>query len=319
MTSSEGLSSAVHTVAVLILDRVLTFDLGIPLLVFNALPDEYQVVLCTPEPGVVPTYEGFSLNISDGLDAATRADTLIVPGYDLDRPLPQAALRALRRARAEGTRLVSICTGAFALAEAGLLDGLTATTHWREAERLAERYRAVTVDRDVLYVDEGQILTSAGASAGVDLCLHLVGRDHGAAVANSVARLAVAAPHRTGGQSQYIERSVPHTSGQSLAATREWALHNIAGPLSVRRLADHASLSERTFARHFVEETGMPPLQWLLTARIDLAKHLLETGDHGVDEVARRVGLGTAANLRLRFRRATGTSPSSYRRTFTRR
>ncbi|TJZ59155.1 helix-turn-helix domain-containing protein [Streptomyces piniterrae] len=317
--SSTPPATAAHNLAVLVLDGVVTFDLGVPLLVFGAMPDDYRTALCTSEPGTVASLDGFSLSVSHGLDTLVRADTVVVPGYDLDRRVPAATLQALRQAHANGARMVSICSGAFALAEAGLLDGLSATTHWHAADRLARDHPAVTVDPDVLYIDHGQVLTSAGASAGLDLCLHLIRRDHGAAAANAVARIAVAAPHRTGGQSQYIKRSIPQTSGQSLARTREWALHHLGEPLPIRRLAQHAALSERTFARRFVEEAGVSPVQWLLTARIDLAKQLLESGDHSIDEVARRVGLGTAANLRARFHKATGTSPSVYRRAFTRR
>ncbi|MCG8920417.1 helix-turn-helix domain-containing protein [Actinokineospora sp. PR83] len=311
--------TGVDDIAVLALDGVVTFDLGVPLLVFGALPDRYRLTLCAPEPGAVPTIDGFSLGVDRGLDELVRAGTVVVPGYDVDRPVPPAALRALLRAHAAGTRLVAICSGVFALAEAGLLDGLTVTTHWRAADLLTRRHPAVTVDPDVLYVDNGQVLTSAGASAGLDLCLHVVRRDHGAAVANTAARFAVAAPHRAGGQSQYIKHSMPQTSGQSLARTREWALRHLGDDLSVRRLAEHAALSERTFARRFVEEAGVSPAQWLLVARIDLAKHLLESGHSGIDEIARRVGLGTAANFRARFRKATGTSPTAYRQVFRQR
>ncbi|MHA6764028.1 GlxA family transcriptional regulator [Streptacidiphilus sp. PAMC 29251] len=311
-----SLAHPVTNIAVLVLDGVVTFDLGVPLLVFGSLPDRYRITLCAPEPGAVPSVDGFSLSIDRGLSQLARADTLVVPGYDLDRPVPASALLALRRVHRAGVRIVSICSGVFALAEAGLLDGLTVTTHWRTAERLARSHPAVTVDPDVLYLDHGQILTSAGASAGLDLCLHVVRRDYGAAAANTAARLAVAAPHRIGGQSQYIKQSVPHTSGQSLARTREWALHHLGESLPVRRLAEHAALSERTFARRFVEEAGVSPTQWLLTARIDLAKQLLESGDSGIDEVARRAGFGSAANFRARFSKATGTSPTAYRRTF---
>lgn len=316
MVSPARPDTAVRNVAVLALNGVVTFDLGVPLLVFGALPDRYRITVCAPEPGPVPTFDGFSLGAERGLEELDRCHTLVVPGYDLDRPLPTAALLALRRAHTAGVRMVSICSGVFALAEAGLLNGLTVTTHWRAADHLARGYPDVTVAPDVLYFDHGQILTSAGASAGIDLCLHIVRRDHGAATANAAARLAVAAPHRVGGQSQYIKRSIPHTSGQSLTRTRDWALRHLSEELPVRRLAKHAGLSERTFARRFVEEAGVSPTQWLLTARIDLAKHLLESCDHSIDEVARRAGLGTAANLRARFRKATATSPTAYRKTF---
>lgn len=318
MKSPVRASTAASNLAVLVLDGVVTFDLGVPLLVFGSLPDHYRVTLCTTDPGPVPSADGFSLHVGRGLDELVRADTLIVPGYDLDRPVPETALLALRRAHAAGVRMVSICSGAFALAEAGLLDGLTVTTHWQVADRLARKHPAVTVDPDVLYLDRDQVLTSAGASAGIDLCLHVIRGDYGADAANTAARFAVAAPHRIGGQSQYIKRSVPQASGQSLARTREWALRHLGEALPVRRLAQHAALSERTLARRFVEEVGVSPTQWLLTARIDLAKQLLESGDDSIDEVARRVGLGTAANLRARFRKVTGTSPTVYRRTFSR-
>ena len=305
-----------HHLAVLVLAGVVTFDLGVPLLVFGSLPGHYRLTLCASEPGAVLSSDGYSLNVERGLDELDRADTVVVPGYDLDRPIPAAAVEALRRAHAGGARMVSICSGAFALAEAGLLDGLTVTTHWRAADLLARRHPAVTVNPDVLYLDHGQVLTSAGASAGLDLCLHVVRLDHGAVAANTAARLAVAAPHRAGGQNQFIKRAMPPTSGRSLARTREWALRHLGEELPVPRLAKHAAMSERTFARRFVEEAGVSPTQWLLAARIDLAKQLLESGDTGIDEIARRVGLGTPANFRARFRKATGTSPTAYHRTF---
>lgn len=229
------------------------------------------------------------------------------------RPGPAAALRALRQAHARGVRMVSICSGVFALAEAGLLDGLTVTTNWRAADLLARRHPEVTVNPDVLYLDHGQILTSAGASAGLDLCLHVVRRDHGALTANTAARFAVAAPHRVGGRNQCIKRATPQ---RPLARTREWALRRLGEELPVPGLARHAAMSERTFARRFVEEVGVSPTRWLPAARIDLARQLLESGDTGIDEIARRVGLGTTANFRARFRKATGTSPTAYRRTF---
>ncbi|WP_410608219.1 GlxA family transcriptional regulator [Amycolatopsis sp. lyj-109] len=303
-------------IAVLILDGVVTFDLGVPLLVFGSLPEHYKLTLCAPDLGAVLSSDGYSLHVGHGLDELARADTVVVPGYDLDRPIPAAASTALRRAHAAGVRMVSICSGVFALAEAGLLDGLTVTTHWRAAELLTRKHPKVTVNPDVLYLDHGQLLTSAGASAGIDLCLYVVRRDHGAVAANTAARLAVAAPHRAGGQAQYIERAIPQTSGRSLARTREWALRNLGEDLSVSRLASHAAMSERTFARRFVEEAGVSPTQWLLAARLDLAKQLLESGATGIDEIARRVGLGSPANFRARFRKATGTSPTAYRRTF---
>ncbi|MFB4316981.1 helix-turn-helix domain-containing protein [Actinomadura sp. 21ATH] len=307
---------ATHRVAVLALDRVIPFDLGIPMLVFADL-EPYRTTLCAASPGDVATAAGFTMRVDRGPDAARRADTIIVPGYEAAGPPAPPVLDLLARAHDRGARVVSICTGAFALAAAGLLDGRRATTHWRHAGRLAAEFPRVRVDRDALYVDEGTVLTSAGVSAGIDLCLHIVRSDLGARVANDVAREIVAAPHRGGGQSQYIRRSVPPERGTSLAATRDWALERLRHPLTVADLARHAGVSERTLARRFVAETGVPPLRWLLAARVDLARELLERGDLSVAQIADRTGLGTVANLRTHFRRLVGTSPADYRRTFT--
>jgi transcriptional regulator GlxA family with amidase domain len=235
---------------------------------------------------------------------------------DHSRAFSDDVLDALRHVHRQRRRVVSICTGAFVLAAAGLLDGLSATTHWRDVDELARRYRQVTVDRNVLYVDSGNILTSAGVASGIDLCLHIVRRDLGAAAANRLARAIVAAPHRDGGQTQFIEAPLGSSEG-SLAATRSWALDHLDQPLAVRDLARRAAVSERTIARRFVDETGLPPLQWLLSVRIQHARELLETADLSVDRVAQRCGLGTAANLRLHFRRVVGTTPTAYRRAFT--
>ncbi|GAA3209880.1 GlxA family transcriptional regulator [Actinocorallia longicatena] len=308
---------AVHRVAVLALEGVVPFDLGIPLLVFGRRESTpYRTTLCAEAPGEVRTAAGFTMRVDSGLHVARRADTIIVPGYALDaRPSPAVA-DALARAHDRGRRIVSICTGAFALAAAGVLDGREATTHWRYADRLAGEFPRVRVSRDALYVDGGAVLTSAGFSAGIDLCLHIVRTDCGSRVANDIARDIVAAPHRGGGQSQYIERSVPPEHGSPLAATRAWALGRLQSPLTVADLARHAGLSDRTLARRFVAETGLPPLQWLLTARIDLARELLEHEELSVEQIASRCGLGTVANLRTHFRRLVGTSPSDYRRTF---
>jgi AraC family transcriptional regulator, transcriptional activator FtrA len=212
--------------------------------------------------------------------------------------------------------VASICTGAFVLAQAGLLDGRRATTHWAYAERLAERYPAVTVNPGVLYVDEGDVLTSAGVAAGIDLCLHLVRRDHGAEVANAVARRIVVAPHRDGGQAQFVEAPLPVGEGRGLEATRAWAARRLREPLTVAAMARHAACSERTFARRFRAETGTTPLQWLLGQRVLHARRLLEATDLPVEDVADAAGFGTAASLRSHFRRATATTPLAYRRTF---
>ncbi|GAB2592930.1 helix-turn-helix domain-containing protein [Streptomyces capparidis] len=310
---------APHRVAVLALDGVLPLDLGIPAQVFTALPGwPYEMTLCGRSAGPVPTAAGFAVTVAAGLEAVRSADTVVVPGYTPHlREVPAAVLDALADAHARGRRLVSVCTGAFALAAAGVLDGCTATTHWLYADDLAARHPRVTVDPRVLYVDEGRVLTSAGVAAGIDLCLHLVRRDLGARTANQVARALVAAPHRDGGQAQYIRRPLAAaTDGASLAATRAWALARLHEPLTVRRLAVHAHMAPRTFARRFLAETGTTPLQWLLAARLDRARELLEGTGLTVDQVAERCGLGSPSNLRLHFRRALGTSPTAYRSAF---
>ncbi|TDC13424.1 helix-turn-helix domain-containing protein [Streptomyces sp. 8K308] len=308
---------AVHRVAVLALHRVVPFDLGIPTLVFAQRPSTpYRMTLCAENPGEVTTATGFTVRVDGGLTVARRADTIIVPGYALQSRPTQEVLSLLARAHDRGKRIVSICTGAFALAAAGVLDGRQATTHWRHADRLAEEYPQVLVNRDVLYVDEGTVLTSAGVAAGIDLCLHIVRTDLGSRIANDLARDIIAAPHRSGGQSQFIQRIVPPERGISLAATRAWALSRLQRPLTVADLARHAGVSERTLARRFVAETGMSALQWLLAARIDLARELLERGDLSIEQIADRCGIGTTANLRTHFRRLVGTSPADYRRTF---
>ncbi|MGK4580244.1 GlxA family transcriptional regulator [Kitasatospora sp. HPMI-4] len=306
----------VHRVAVLALDGVTPLDLAIPTQIFNARPETpYEMTVCALD-AKVTTSAGFALIADGGLEQVRAADTVIVPGCEPIPRVPDAALDALAEARDRGRRVVSICTGAFALAAAGVLDGLHATTHWKHIEELERDFPAITVDRDVLYVDEGDVLTSAGVCCGIDLCLHIVRRDLGAVVANQIARGLVAAPHRDGGQAQYVPAPVAVTGEASLSTTRGWALQRLEEPLSLPVLARHAGLSQRTFIRRFAEETGTTPLRWLLNARISRARELLETTDHPVDRVARDCGLGTAANLRLHFRRALDTTPTAYRRTF---
>ncbi|GAA0622657.1 helix-turn-helix domain-containing protein [Kutzneria viridogrisea] len=307
---------AVHRVAVLVLDGVTPLDLGIPTQIFNARPETpYEMTVCALD-SKVATNAGFTLVADGGLKQVRAADTVIVPGFAPVLRPPQAALDVLAEVRDQGRRVVSICTGAFALAAAGVLDGMHATTHWQHIEDLERDFPAVAVDRDVLYVDEGDVLTSAGVCCGIDLCLHLVRRDLGAAVANQIARGLVAAPHREGGQAQYVPAPVAVAGDASLASTRGWALQRLDESLTLRVLAKHAGISQRTFMRRFTEETGTTPLQWLLNARLSRARELLETTDHSVDRVARDCGLGTAANLRLHFRRALDTTPTAYRRTF---
>lgn len=307
-----------HRVAVLALPGVLALDYGIPVQAFGTWRDgPYVLTVCTDVPGPVPVEAGPALLIEHGLDVLKRADTIVVPG--LARPGPPSAevLGALTAAAGRGARLVSICTGAFALAAAGVLDGRRATTHWAYAARLAREYPAVTVEPRSLYVDEGSVLTSAGVAAGIDLCLHIIRTDVGAAAANQCARNMVAAPHRSGGQAQYIDRpALPARGGGGLDEVRAWALGRLDEPLTVASLAHRASLSRRTLIRRFHEETGQPPMRWLLDARIDRARELLESCDVPMETVARLCGLGTTANLRTLFKRHLGVPPSAYRDTF---
>jgi transcriptional regulator GlxA family with amidase domain len=305
-----------HTVAVLPLDGTSPLTAAIPAQVFGERFDlPYRLTMCglTPQ---VRTSGGFSMHVPGGLAEARRADTLIIPSMPGLHPVPEPLIEVIRHVHDRGRRVVSICAGAFALAAAGVLDGRRATTHWSRTALLAELFPKVTVDPDVLYVDEGDVLTSAGMAAGIDLCLHLVRRDLGAAAANTVARWLVAAPHRDGGQSQFIESSVPDHPRASLGATKDWALDHLDQPLSIAALAAHAQVSPRTLARRFQAETGCTPLQWLLQARIDRARELLESSELGIEQIALRTGLGTAINLRVHFRRHVGTTPTAYRRSF---
>jgi transcriptional regulator GlxA family with amidase domain len=306
-----------HRVTVLALPEVVAFDLSTPAQVFGNEPGRYGFSACAARPGRVATTTGFALHVERGLDAVAEADTVLVPGLRPTRwPPPAAVLDALRAAHGRGARVASICTGAFVLAHAGLLDGRRATTHWAYADRLAARYPAVTVDPGVLYVDEGDVLTSAGVAAGIDLCLHLLRCDHGAEVANAAARRIVVAPHRDGGQAQFVEAPLPSAGERGLAATRAWAAQRLREPLTVAAMARHAGCSERTFARRFRAETGTTPLQWLLAQRVLHARRLLEATDLAVEDVAGEAGFGTPASLRAHFRRSTATTPLAYRRSF---
>ena len=306
-----------HKLTILALDAVVPLDLAIPAQLMGYPAAPYDVTICGLRPGQVTTTAGFAAVVSHGLPALAAADTVLIPGFSPnDRALPPPVLAALRDAHQRGARMVSICTGAFALAQAGILDGRRAATHWRYASQLAASFPAVTVDPDVLYVDEGQVLTSAGVAAGIDLCLHLIRADHGAGAANAVARQVVIAPHRDGGQAQYIRQPVPAEAGASLAATRAWAQSRLATPMTVGDLAGHANVSERTFARRFLAETGTTPLRWLAIQRLAVARELLEDGTLSIEEIARRCGLGSTDNLRLYFRRHLRTTPSAYQRAF---
>ncbi|MFC4960913.1 GlxA family transcriptional regulator [Streptomyces mauvecolor] len=316
----------VHQVAVLALDGVVSFELGIPSRIFDSAqgPDGerlYEVTVCTADGRPVRTEAGFSVAVDHGPEALAAADTVVIPPtHDLGAmaeggPLPEPLARAFERIR-PGTRMVSICTASYVLAAAGLLDGRPATTHWCDAAAFARTFPRIEVDPGVLFVDDGDVLTSAGAAAGIDLCLHLVRRDHGSAVANRAARHCVVPPYRDGGQAQYIERPVPEPTLASTAATREWALGRLQEPLSLGEMAAHARMSLRTFTRRFREEAGMTPGNWLTSQRLELARQLLESSDLPVDLVAHRAGFGTANSLRQHMRSVLGVSPVAYRRTF---
>jgi transcriptional regulator GlxA family with amidase domain len=305
---------ATHRVVALAVPDVVMLDLAIPAQIFGH-PEEsnrYRFDICAERKGPVPTTSGVPLLVSSGLAALDSADTVVVPGY---APLTEPSgrtLAALRRASRRGARIMSVCTGAFALAAAGLLDGRPATTHWQDAADLAERYPSVHVDPGVLYIDDGSVLTSAGVCAGIDLCLHVVRSDHGAEAASRVARRLVVAPHRSGGQAQFIQRQVA-SQGQGLGATCAWAVERLSEPLTVTDLARHAGYATRTFSRRFVQETGMTPQRWLTSHRVAEARRLLEVSDLPVSRIAARCGLGTAANLRIHVARDAALTPSAYR------
>jgi transcriptional regulator GlxA family with amidase domain len=361
---------ATHLVAVLAVDGVIPFELGIPGQIFGAAVTSdgqplYRVIVCSVDGQPVRTGGGFTIVVDHDADVLARADTVVLPpahracppsrpvwaaaGPPVDAAAPPgddvvvdavgvddvvvddvvvddvvvddvvAAAGSVAAAFARvrpGARIVSICTASFLLAAVGLLDGRPATTHWADADRLRRAFPRVRVDSDVLFVDDGDVLTSAGAASGVDLCLHLIRRDHGSEVANRAARLCVVPPWRDGGQSQYIERPVPLASATSTAATRVWMLERLSETTALRELAAHAGMSVRTFTRRFRAEVGLTPGQWLTGQRVERARHLLEGSDLSIDQVARRVGFATDVSLRRHFRAATGVSPNAYRHTF---
>jgi transcriptional regulator GlxA family with amidase domain len=306
-----------HRVAVLALPGVLALDLGIPVQAFGNDP-RYQVTVCAdPTAGPVRS-GGFTVTADAGLEVLAEADTVVIPGYaDCVAGPPPTAVSAIQAAHARGARTVSICSGAFALAEAGLLDGRPATTHWQVAGLLQRRYPRVKVLPDRLFVDDGDILTSAGVTAGVDLCLHIIRGDHGAAAANDRARALVAAPRREGGQAQFVAKCLPPASGDDLAAVRAWMLAHLDHRQTLDDLAHRAHMSRRTFIRHFQQETGASPMAWLTSARVDWARELLETTDVPVERIGEITGLGSPAALRATFHRHLGTSPQKYRALFT--
>ncbi|MBJ7005757.1 AraC family transcriptional regulator [Streptomyces sp. CRPSP2-6A1] len=312
-----------HTVAVLALDQVIPFDLSTPIEVFarTRLPDGrpgYQLRVCAERDEIDAGV--FTLRAPWKLEGLKDADTIVVPGIaDPTAPLPPAVCDALRSAAASGTRIASLCVGTFPLAATGLLDGLRVTTHWRAADLLAALYPNVTVDADVLYVDNGQFLTSAGAAAGMDLCLHMIRRDYGSAVAADAARLSVMPLEREGGQAQFIvhDHAPAPQQGTELETLLAWLRENLARDLTLADIAAQGGTSTRTLIRRFRHQTGTTPLQWLHRARIRQAQHLLEITDHSVERIGQQVGFGSSTTFRDRFKRTTGVSPQTYRRTFT--
>jgi transcriptional regulator GlxA family with amidase domain len=313
----------IRNVVAVVGERAAAFELGLVCQVFgldrsdDGLPC-YDFAVCGPRPGRVPTTSGFDIVATHGLDRLASADLITVPAWpDLDRPVPPPLRDALHRAVAGGTRLLSICTGAFLLAAAGLLDGRRATTHWQFTDRFARRYPLVRVEGDVLYVADGPVLTSAGAAAGIDACLHLVRAEFGTATANALARRMVVPAHRAGGQAQYVELPVPDTAtGPGLADVIDWAVTNLHRPLTVDVLAARALVSPRTFARRFRAATGTTPHRWLIDQRLRRAEELLESSDLPIATVAARVGFGSADTLRHHFAARRGVGPLAHRRTF---
>lgn len=311
-----------HRVAAIVYDRLCTFEFGILVELFGLPRPElpvpwYRFSLCSLDRGSLAATGGVRIQGGRGLAALREADTIAIPGWrDPDEVPPPPLLDALRRAHDRGARVLALCSGAFVLAAAGLLDGRRATTHWRYADALQGRYPRVRVEPNVLYVDEGSVLTSAGSAAGIDLCLHVIRRDHGAEIANQVARRLVVPPHRDGGQSQYVREPVARRQPAGLAPVLDWALTRLDRPLTLADLARQANMSVRTLARRFVEETGSTPHRWLVHQRLLAAQRRLESTDDSIEAVAGAVGFESAMTLRHHFRRAFGTTPTAYRRRF---
>ncbi|MEU6752127.1 helix-turn-helix domain-containing protein [Spirillospora sp. NPDC046719] len=313
-----------HRVVVLALDGVYPFELGIPVRIFGSATGPggaplYEVLTCGIDGRPVRSSADFAIAVEHGHEIIETAGTLVIPPFGCGPAVapgcPPPIADALSRLR-PGARIVSICTASYLLAAAGLLDGRPATTHWAEAERFKRLFPQVDVNADVLFVDDGDVLTSAGVAAGIDLCMHLVRRDHGSEVANRVARRCVVPPWREGGQAQFIERPVPEPDAAATSATRAWALGELHRPISLAEMARHARMSVRTFSRRFRDEVGMTPGQWLARQRVDLARRLLETTDLPVDRIAEQAGFGTSASLRQHLVASIGVPPSAYRHTF---
>ena len=322
MCNDPAMVTAPHRVVVLALEHVVAFELGLPHAFLGGAQGLdgtplYEVGTATVDGGPVTTSAGYRVLPDGDLSLLAGADTVVVPGVAGGAVLRTAELPdGVAQALQGPARLVSICTGAFELAAASRLEGRPATTHWLHAERFARLHPQVRLDPDVLYVDDGDVLTSAGNAAGIDLLLHVVRRDHGSATATRIARRRVVAPWRDGGQSQFVDRPVPDPDGTGTAATRAWVQQHLDRPWTLEQLAAHAGTSVRTFTRRFREETGLSPLRWLTRQRVELARHLLETTDAGVDRVAEQSGFGTATSLRQHLHAAIGVAPQAYRRTF---
>ncbi|MEV7543451.1 helix-turn-helix domain-containing protein [Streptomyces sp. NPDC089915] len=315
-----------HRVVVLVLTGLLPFELGIPHRIFGLARDSagrrlYEILTCGLAPGPVRTDADFAVHVEHGPELLATADTVVVPASHELGPihsegrLTEELAAALAHVR-PGTRMVSICTGGYVLAAAGYLDGRPATTHWAYAEHFQRLFPAVRVDADVLYTDDGDVLTSAGVAAGVDLCLHIVRRDHGAAVANDTARRTVVPPHRDGGQAQFVDRPVPEPQQASTTAARAWVLDRLHEPLRLSDLARQEAVSVRTLTRRFRQESGVSPGEWITAQRVERARRLLERTELSMEEVAREAGFGTAQSLRKHVQAALGVSPTAYRRTF---
>ncbi|KPI15405.1 transcriptional regulator with aminotransferase type sensor, AraC family [Actinobacteria bacterium OV450] len=321
-SSHAAQTAGAHRVVVIVDENSNPFELGCATEVFGLRRPEigrdlYDFQLCSPEPHTLMRDGFFTLTGVAGLEAADTADTLIVPNRpDTDVPRRPAVLDAVRRAHARGARLVGFCSGAFTLAEAGVLDGRRATAHWQWADAFRARFPSVRLEADVLFVDDGDILTAAGSAAALDLGLHVVRRDYGAEVANAVSRRLVFAAHRDGGQRQFVERPMPDLPDETLAPVLAWAQERLDSPLTVSGLAARAAVSPATLHRRFQAQLGTTPLAWLTGERLALACRLIERGESRFEVVARRSGLGTAANLRLLMRRETGITPSAYKRRF---
>jgi AraC family transcriptional regulator, transcriptional activator FtrA len=316
------LAGMVSSVAVLAFDGIAAFELGVVCEVFgtdrtaDGFPG-YEFLVCSVDGKPIRTQSGFDITPQSDLTPLGWADLVVVPAHPVDSIAPEAALEALRAADARGARLLSVCSGAFVLGQAGLLDGRHCTTHWRHAAELSERFPAALVDPSVLYVADGNLLTSAGTAAGIDACLHFVREVHGSAVATKLARRMVVPPHRDGGQSQYIETPLPDLgSCDSLEPLLAWLVAHLDEQITVEDLSARAHMAPRTFARRFKAETGETPHVWLTAQRVLLARHLLEESDLPVDSVAGRSGFGDAANLRHHFTQRVGATPQAYRRTF---